>query len=54
VTHVGSNRLTPEGARIRNPAFDVTPHEYVSAIFTERGACAAPFGASLRAIVSQA
>jgi methylthioribose-1-phosphate isomerase len=53
VTHVGSNRLTPEGARIRNPAFDVTPNEYVSAIFTERGACTAPFGESLRRIVSQ-
>src|SRR5687767_15518063 len=26
VTHVGSSRLTPEGARIRNPAFDVTPN----------------------------
>src|SRR2546423_15484147 len=25
VTHVGPSRLTPEGARIRNPAFDVTP-----------------------------
>jgi methylthioribose-1-phosphate isomerase len=53
VTHVGPSRLTPEGARIRNPAFDVTPHEYVSAIFTERGACTAPFGESLRRVVSQ-
>ena len=53
VTHVGPNRLTPEGARIRNPAFDVTPNEYVSAIFTERGACTAPFGESLRRVVSQ-
>jgi methylthioribose-1-phosphate isomerase len=53
VTHVGGSRLTPEGAGIRNPAFDVTPNEYVTAIFTERGACAAPFLASLRAIVAQ-
>ena len=30
VTHVGSSRLTPEGARIRNPAFDVTPSKYVT------------------------
>jgi methylthioribose-1-phosphate isomerase len=50
VTHVGSARLTPEGAAIRNPAFDVTPHDLVAAIFTERGACAAPFGESLRAV----
>jgi len=53
VTHVGPTRLTPEGAGIRNPAFDVTPHEYVTAIFTERGACTAPFGESLRSVVSQ-
>src|SRR6186713_2219879 len=28
VTHIGSNRLTPDGAHIRNPAFDVTPSQY--------------------------
>jgi methylthioribose-1-phosphate isomerase len=37
VTHVGSFRVTPEGARIRNPAFDVTPAKFVTAIITERG-----------------
>src|ERR687894_1646244 len=37
VTHVGSSRLTPEGAQVRNPAFDVTPNKYVTAIITERG-----------------
>src|SRR5256884_1809444 len=35
VTHVGPNRLTPEGAHIRNPAFDVTPAKYITAIITE-------------------
>jgi methylthioribose-1-phosphate isomerase len=50
VTHVGAARLTPEGAAIRNPAFDVTPHDLVAAIFTERGACTAPFADSLRAV----
>jgi methylthioribose-1-phosphate isomerase len=54
VTHVGGTRLTPEGAGIRNPAFDVTPADYVAAIFTERGACRAPYTESLRAIVAQA
>jgi methylthioribose-1-phosphate isomerase len=53
VTHVGTNRLTPEGAGIRNPAFDVTPNEFVSAIFTERGACTAPYDASLRQVVTR-
>ena len=51
VTHVGPNRLTPEGARIRNPAFDVTPAKYVSAIITERGIARAPFHESLAALV---
>jgi len=52
VTHVGPNRLTPEGARIRNPAFDVTPAKYVTAIITERGVARAPYHESLAALVS--
>ena len=51
VTHVGPSRLTPEGARIRNPAFDVTPAKYVTAIITERGIARAPFHESLAALV---
>jgi methylthioribose-1-phosphate isomerase len=47
VTHVGSSRLTPEGAHIRNPAFDVTPSKYVSAIITEKGIARAPYTESL-------
>jgi methylthioribose-1-phosphate isomerase len=52
VTHVGSSRLTPEGARIRNPAFDVTPHKYVTAIITERGIVRAPYLESLAELVT--
>ncbi len=48
VTHLGSSRLTPEGAKIRNPAFDVTPHRYITAIITERGIFRPPFTESLR------
>ena len=51
VTHVGSSRLTPEGARIRNPAFDVTPSKFVSAIVTERGIARAPYTESLAQLV---
>src|SRR5215510_8008939 len=47
VTHVGAARLTPDGAHIRNPAFDVTPAKYVTAIITERGIARAPFADSL-------
>ncbi|HEY7185014.1 MAG TPA: S-methyl-5-thioribose-1-phosphate isomerase [Vicinamibacterales bacterium] len=51
VTHVGTSRLTPEGARIRNPAFDVTPSRYVTAIITERGIARAPYEESLAEMV---
>jgi methylthioribose-1-phosphate isomerase len=40
--------IAPEGMRVANPAFDVTPHRYVSAIITERGVARAPFDQSLR------
>src|SRR6185312_13560765 len=52
VTHIGPNRLTPEGARVRNPAFDVTPAKYVTAIITERGVARPPYHESLAALVS--
>jgi len=47
VTHVGNTQLAPEGARVRNPSFDVTPHKYITAIITERGVYRAPFSESL-------
>lgn len=49
VTHLGSAQLTPTGARIRNPAFDVTPHHLIAGIITERGIFRAPYVASLKA-----
>src|SRR5207342_2051735 len=42
VTHFGTARVTPEGAHTRNPAFDVTPHRYITGIITERGILRAP------------
>jgi len=48
VSHLGSSRLTPIGAKIRNPAFDVTPHRYITGIITERGIFRAPFEDSLK------
>lgn len=39
VTHIfGKYRIAPEGVKVRNPAFDVTPARYVTAIITEKGA----------------
>jgi methylthioribose-1-phosphate isomerase len=52
VTHVGASRLTPDGAQVRNPAFDVTPAKYVTAIVTECGIARPPFDESLRALVN--
>ncbi len=50
VTHHGGRRVAPEGIAVRNPAFDVTPARYVSAIVCERGVARAPFEASLAAL----
>jgi methylthioribose-1-phosphate isomerase len=50
VTHHGGKQLTPDGVGIRNPAFDVTPASYITAIVTERGVLRAPYGESLRAM----
>jgi methylthioribose-1-phosphate isomerase len=47
VTHLGPTRLTPEAAHVRNPAFDVTPHKYVTAIITEKGIARPPYSESL-------
>jgi methylthioribose-1-phosphate isomerase len=44
----GGMMLAPEGVSVRNPAFDVTPHRYVTAIVCERGVARSPYGASLR------
>ena len=39
ITHIGSFQITPEGVEVANPAFDVTPARYISAIITDRGCC---------------
>jgi methylthioribose-1-phosphate isomerase len=51
VTHMGPARITPADAKVRNPAFDVTPHKYVTAIITERGIARAPYSESLPDLV---
>ncbi len=52
VTHVGPTRIAPEGVKVENPAFDVTPHKYIAAIITERGVAKPPFGESLRTLAA--
>jgi methylthioribose-1-phosphate isomerase len=52
VTHVRGVAIAPEGTEAANPAFDVTPNRYVTAIITERGVARAPYTESLRKLVS--
>jgi methylthioribose-1-phosphate isomerase len=52
VTHVGGVQVAPAGARVWNPAFDVTPHRLIAGIITERGICRAPYEESLRRAVN--
>jgi methylthioribose-1-phosphate isomerase len=47
VTHLGGIRTVPRGTTARNPAFDITPAELVSAIVTEHGVARPPFELTL-------
>ena len=49
VTHLRGAQLTPEGAAVWNPAFDVTPNALIAGIITERGIFRAPYVESLAA-----
>ena len=48
VTHFGGAQTAPDGIAVANPAFDVTPAKYITAIITERGIARAPYEDSLR------
>ena len=52
VTGYRGVRWAPEGVRVRNPAFDVTPADLITAIVTERGVVAAPSVERLRALLT--
>jgi methylthioribose-1-phosphate isomerase len=47
VTHFQGVHVAPDGIKVANPAFDVTPNRYVSAIITEKGVARPPFLDSL-------
>jgi methylthioribose-1-phosphate isomerase len=51
VTHIRGLRIATEGIDVQNPAFDVTPHHYITAIITERGILREPFGEGIRKII---
>jgi len=54
VTHLAGKRIAPEGVKVENPAFDVTPAKYITAIITERGVAKAPFEESLARLAESA
>jgi len=43
ITHIQGIRIAPEGTNVANPAFDITPHTYISAIITEKGIIREPY-----------
>ncbi len=54
ITHIAGKQMVPDGVAIENPAFDVTPAQYVAAIITEKGIARAPFDNSLRKLAAEA
>lgn len=53
ITHVKDVQLAPHGVTVRNPAFDVTPHELVTAIITENGVAEGDYLNQLPQLVNQ-
>ena len=51
---MGGYRVAPEGVRVRNPSFDVTPAAIITAIITEAGVATAPYGDSLSRLFARA
>ena len=54
ITHLGAQRLAPEGVAVRNPAFDVTPARLINAIITEHGVARGDFRPRLAELVAKA
>jgi methylthioribose-1-phosphate isomerase len=54
VTHIEGVAVAPANCPVFNPAFDVTPAKYITAIITEEGVCYPPFAVSLRRAKEQA
>ena len=50
VTHLHGKSIAPEGTDAANPAFDVTPHRYITAIITESGIIREPYGEGMKKI----
>ncbi len=51
VVKVGKKRIAPKGVRVFNPAFDMTPPEFITGIITEKGVLKPPFEKNLKALL---
>jgi methylthioribose-1-phosphate isomerase len=51
VTEIRGVRIAPEGINVSNPAFDVTPNRYITAIITEKGIVREPYGEGIKKIL---
>ncbi len=51
MTHIAGQPIAPEGISVRNPAFDVTPHRYLTGIITENGVVYPPFDWNLQRVL---
>ncbi len=51
VTHIQGVSIAPEGTPVANPAFDITPHRYITAIITENGIIREPYGEGMKRVV---
>lgn len=53
VTHVGATQITPDDIQVANPAFDVTPAQYITAIITEKGIVYPPYTANIKQLFEE-
>lgn len=53
VTHVGVTQITPDDVEVGNPAFDVTPASYITAIITEKGVVYPPYEENIRKLFEE-
>ena len=50
VTHIGDTQIAPDDVTVYSPAFDITPHELVSAIITDQGVLRDPYRPEIEAL----
>jgi methylthioribose-1-phosphate isomerase len=53
VMEIFGHRVVPEGTKVANPAFDITPNNFITAIITERGVAKSPYVESLKKLLEE-